>query len=436
MGPPVGLPVVCCPSIAPVPTRRSVVSTAVEIAVVRSYRVTVEVALHQTEPNSDDYSYRPRLSLDRGNKSLGMVEVEVASDAATRLSTAAGSESGVQIGILRYAMAHVDDFIRQAGLVDTEAGQITNQLFRVEWADSETIIDRYLRKSCRYQIEDHGDLLCSAAAASDPTIVGSSGRRNLAPTSRSLCGGCAMPSADLVCSHLMHPEVTALGVAEGGNEMRHLANALCDLGHAEVQSPGGCQAGGHSCWRRLIDDRPPVIVSEPPLVALPEALDFLDAIWRLTFGKDHRLLRLSTVTEPAGLVRSAHSADELDARLSDLADVLDRLVVEESLVSRAKDGEIVKGSLNRVRSALSNKLAPDEVGDAVAACGVLQKVRGLRHMGQHSGMASDFPRLLREIGIADRRPDFQAVWSDVSRVAANAVMTIVRELRRSERPDP
>jgi hypothetical protein len=397
--------------------------------------VTVEVAFHPTEPNPDDYSYRPRLSLDRGTESLGVVEVEVASDAAARLSTAAGSDSGVQIGVLRYAMAHVDDFIRQARLVDTAAGQVTNQLLRLEWADSETIIDRYLRKACRYQIEDHGDLLCSAAAASDPTIVGSSGRRHLAPTSRSLCDGCAMPSADLVCSHLMHPEVTGLGVAEGGNEMRYLAGALCDLGHAEVHSPGGCQAGGHSCWRRLIDDRPPVIVSEPPLVALPEALDFLDAIWRLTFGKSHRLLRLSTVSEPAGLARSAHSADELDARLSDLADVLDRLVVDASLTSAANDGKPLKGSLNCVRSALSNQLAPSGAADAVAACSVLQKVRGLRHTSQHSGMASDFPRLLRELGVADRRPDFQAVWSDVSRVAANAVMTIVRELRRSEKPD-
>jgi hypothetical protein len=37
-------------------------------------------------------------------------------------------------------------------------------------------------------------------------------------------------------------------------------------------------------------------------LTLPEAFDFLDAVWRLAFGKERRLIRLFNFGDAAGLV--------------------------------------------------------------------------------------------------------------------------------------
>jgi hypothetical protein len=105
---------------------------------------------------------------------------------------------------------------------------------------------------------------------------------------------------------------------------------------------------------------------------------------RLAFGKPHRLLRLYTVAEPAGLVRDARTPDEFEARASDLADVLDGLTVHKSLLPELLPGQdTIQGSLNQVATVLSGYIAEDKIESANTSIRTLQRIRGVRHAGQH-----------------------------------------------------
>ncbi|MEV6924015.1 hypothetical protein AB0M46_05805 [Dactylosporangium sp. NPDC051485] len=141
-------------------------------------------------------------------------------------------------------------------------------------------------KDCDYRVRQRRDLFSTAAAPGDMTARIEIEGRLSAPTSRPLCGSCALPPADLVCSHLLHPQVSSVTDA-GGIKSRDVVSALCDRGHNEVAEPEGCTAGGHSCWQRRVEIEPVRPVRLPPL-SVPEAFDVTDLAWRLAFGQRER----------------------------------------------------------------------------------------------------------------------------------------------------
>jgi hypothetical protein len=165
-------------------------------------------------------------------------------------------------------------------------------------------------------------------------------------------------------------------------------------------------------------------------MAVPEALDFLDATWRLT-GKG-RLVRPSTFTDAAGLCATGSTSEEFEARLSDLADALDRIQVSDADLPEEKRG--IEGGLNRFKEAV---LCLDGVDATIVGTSVhtLQRLRALRHSHQHSGKAHERPQLLGDLGIADSGLSWSAMLDVVRAKAVEALLALRTEIRRSI-PEP
>ena len=65
--------------------------------------------------------------------------------------------------------------------------------------------------------------------------------------------------------------------------------------------------------------------SHPSSLTLPEAIDYLDAVWRVRFAQ--RLFNLPGAAKTASLSLPCATSDEFDSRLSALSDLLDRMTV-------------------------------------------------------------------------------------------------------------
>jgi hypothetical protein len=183
-------------------------------------------------------------------------------------------------------------------------------------------------KACSYQERVRRDLYCTADVRADPTKLIIDGRA-VAPTSRPLCAGCGLPSDDFLCSHLLHPKVYARPKAyvspiSSDYVERELHNAICDRGRQAIEVPRACQPAMNDCWQRIMEVEVPAPAPLSPL-GLPESFDALDAIWRLAFGKNKRLLALNTASGPAALPMGCATRDEFDSRLSVLNDIISKL---------------------------------------------------------------------------------------------------------------
>jgi hypothetical protein len=128
------------------------------------------------------------------------------------------------------------------------------------------------------------------------------------------------------------------------------------------------------------------------------------------------------------LIEDCESSEEFEARLSDLADALDRIQVDAELLPNDKTD--VQGGLNQFREVLFSLDGIDieVVGSSIQ---VLQRIRGLRHTLQHSGAAHDRPKILRDLGV----PDSGLSWSDtLSMIRAKLVEALLglrTEIRRA-----
>lgn len=82
-------------------------------------------------------------------------------------------------------------------------------------------------KTCGFQQRGLAGMLCAASSSDDETMVGSSGLTCLAKTSQPTCDACDMPDAELLCSHMTHPNVHGLrsmGAPFTGSCMRRSAS--------------------------------------------------------------------------------------------------------------------------------------------------------------------------------------------------------------------
>lgn len=292
-------------------------------------------------------------------------------------------------------------------------------------ADSLADLDGVKKKECRYQRDESGDLLCLGSNESDKTRIGSIGIRTVAPTSRHFCETCQLPDSRVICSHLTHPEVVGIGSGEAVVR-RQVVSALCEIGNPLIRAPDGCRAGGHPCWTRTVS-LAVAVESAPPPLALPEAFDFLDAIWRLAFGSRNGLIALASVTEVAGLTQGCVTTEDLDNRLSDLADLIDRLKVSDDLVG---DVKLEPGSLNRIDCVLRKRLDGESLEQALNGLTMVRRARQLRNARQHSGAAPRFPKLLADMGLAEVPPDWAAVWNGIKAHATRGLLLMRTELRR------
>ena len=133
------------------------------------------------------------------------------------------------------------------------------------------------------------------------------------------------------------------------------------------------------------------------------------------------------------MVGDCETADEFEARLSDIADALDSIKVDESLIPEEKrNTEETKGSLNQLKVAIKarQEADADEVL-AERAIQTLQRVRFMRHTQQHSGAARERPRVLRELGVPDSGLTFSETLSRIRTRTAEALLALRTEIRRT-----
>jgi len=317
---------------------------------------------------------------------------------------------------IRWAVAQAEERLR-SGRMPSEPTREIEKLVLTE-ADLALLRSMALEKTCEYQTRSGRDLFCSAASTNDRTVVGSAGLRRLAPTSRPMCKQCNMPDTDYVCAHLTHPKV--VGAEAIGVSGRQLVGAYCEIGQEEVRSdPSRCRAGGHRCWTRIVEEPPARSASVPYTPRdLPVALDFLDAVWKQTFG--HPLLRLRSVEKTAALSLPCATAEELKSRLGDLNELFKLMEVPDELLSEPIDRQ---QTFNRISACLETKVRDAaERENAANAMDDLRAINVVRNKLTHGG--SELADALNRLDIEYPIHNHGQIWDQIRSKAAAALTTI------------
>ncbi len=386
------------------------------------------VTLHFSEKTEDVYEYLPCFLVRRDGRDVGRVFLSLAGSAEViALHRLNDDTEKLNAAMLRYGLGRLRDLLSHFGGAEElfgESGAVKWKL-TAEELDVTVLAPHSLAKTCSYQITEGRDLYCAAAGLGDETAVGSSGIHRLAATSRPMCASCGLPDDRVLCSSFSHPSVIGRRTM-GPPPSRHLYQAFCNDGEAVIQTKAQeCRAGGNTCWKLRIGVPESITGTTKSPLTLPEALDFLDAVWR-QLGKGP-LVVPGTFTHAVGLVGTGASQEEYETTLSDIADAINRIKVDPSLVpaGNAKDGSLVK-----LRAALTSMdgVDPARVTDSIF---VLQNVMGLRASIQHSDAVTRRIAALSALGIPDVGLSKAETLELVRDCAAKAVLSLRDEVRKS-----
>lgn len=267
-------------------------------------------------------------------------------------------------------------------------------------------------KECRYQSFQDGDLFClvGISPSSSP-----SARKQAGATTRFMCAACTLADARVACSHLHHPTVLL-----PPDSAPQVSSARCDIGRDGIrQGAAGCRPGGHACWERTVEFRKlPAAVASP--LALHEAFDYFDSLWKNVF-KTHLLhIRAATVAGKLAMPCATHA--EFEVKLSALADIMNSLEIgdEDLNPEHRVSPDHQKGrTLARLESALAHKVTGTGQDLACsarvnAAVTVLRNAMSLRRGYQHSGDASKkLPQAFSRFGLAYPPDSGEVAWQRV-----------------------
>jgi hypothetical protein len=169
--------------------------------------------------------------------------------------------------------------------------------------------------------------------------------------------------------------------------------------------------------------------AQPPAVSalsLPEALGYLDAVWRNVAGSP--LLGRTSPSASARLALPAASPDEFDTRLSALADVIGHFDVELPADADVQANAARERSLARMSRRLALTLEGSSLQRAEAALATLRQIVRIRVGAQHS-LIADAPQAFRALGLAYPPIDYGAAWVAVRARATEALNAIREELQ-------
>ena len=286
---------------------------------------------------------------------------------------------------------------------------------------------RLLRdKSCAYQTSIERDRFCSAASPHDETAHLSEGPRRLARTSRPVCAGCGLPDAEILCDHLHHVYVSGCQTHDGLNRM--VTGGLCDAGRDFRAGAAQCKPGGQGCWEVRVkspDEEHTVPVLSA--IALPEAIEFLDAVWRLRMG--HRLQSATRPTSLAALALPCGGREEFESRLSSLAEVFKAWHVPDDLVG--DDSSKISGPLERLEACLRARVDRTELKTALNGLDALRYVNRLRNALQHnvSQPTHSLEACCRRLGVPYPPREWSKAWDAVRSSCASALALIRQTLQ-------
>jgi hypothetical protein len=167
---------------------------------------------------------------------------------------------------------------------------------------------------------------------------------------------------------------------------------------------------------------PPASAQEPAFpssLGLPEAIDFLDAVWRLHF--DDHLFQLPGARKTEELGLDSATTEEFESRVSALADLIARLKV-------AGAEKIL--ALDRLKEFLPPHL-PDNASRArvEAAIRTLRRINHVRRGGQHQGAADVRTSAFQALGIPFPPDDWGSAWASIQARAVEAFNAIREEIQ-------
>ncbi len=169
--------------------------------------------------------------------------------------------------------------------------------------------------------------------------------------------------------------------------------------------------------------RSPILQSS---LGLPEAIDYLDVVWRLRFGR--KLVSLPGAEKTVELASPCATSEEFRSRVSAIADLLSRIDVpdpDQGLETR-------EGSLSRLDSFLQTRLddvASSRVTDAIE---ILRAVTSIRASSQHHGAHPRGARGFDALGVPYPPNDWGEAWAHVQLATIDALNTIRDEVRSIE----
>lgn len=168
---------------------------------------------------------------------------------------------------------------------------------------------------------------------------------------------------------------------------------------------------------------PPVPAPEPlhpSSLSLPEAIDYLNTVWRLRHD-GNQLLKLGRVEVAAKLALDCVTADEFEARISALSSVLDGMAIP---------GAVEGGKLFELKNYLAAELSEEASQRTSAAVDDLKAVIDLRVWRQHSGTHERGAQGAQRLGIALPPADWNAAWKQVQARTVGALSALREEIEQ------
>jgi hypothetical protein len=216
---------------------------------------------------------------------------------------------------------------------------------------------------------------------------------------------------------------------------RDFLEALCDRGEQDRLNSAWsqCVAGGNPCWQRDVEVEDQATAAATPPLALPEAFDHLDAIWRLAFGRRQALVHVQSLEGVGELTQPCVSKDEFAARMTKLADLIKLLEIPDRLLPSSASDEDRNGSLNRLNAALRGSLGAIEYERAARGIAVLRAVNEVRVCLQHTAKDRDLPQALARLGIGSFPPVWSEAWDHI-RARTVAALAMIRDEVRTLAP--
>jgi hypothetical protein len=181
---------------------------------------------------------------------------------------------------------------------------------------------------------------------------------------------------------------------------------------------------------RLLLHRPPVR-TPPPTAPSPfdlvGALDYLNAIWELVFGK--RLFQFHAAEPIAKLGYAVATREEFNAHVSALVDVLRQADAVLDPVQQRRGSKKRDLPLIRLEMTLVNRLGTGSEEQIRAQVAVLEAILFVREAGQHSAAGRRGAAAMIDLGAGFPPPNWTAAWAVIERRALDALSVIREELQ-------
>jgi hypothetical protein len=331
------------------------------------------------------------------------------------LEGAISEDDQVADALLAFAVRRLGKALRSGSLPQTMGDACSEAVrYDVKSDDFPEIFSGVLAKKCSYRKRSGPDFYCLAPRGGGTPII------------PPICRECPVPDSRWICSHLAHASV---GISYGadGEPVMSSPRAMCNKGRPEVQDFENCRPGQNSCWERVVESEEARSSRHFAPEALPEALDFLDATWRLAFGRKYRLLNLRSAADTATLVADCTTRKDLVACISALDDVLKCMRIADELLADAdRTAEETKGdrTLNRLAACIRNKIAEPGLSQAgIEAVDVLRNANKIRVALQHSARSEE---LTKALAVFDLSPtdEWSQVWTAVRARVTEALIDL------------